>query len=250
MRPIGGPPGAEPSGYVAGLHAGRAYAASPLAQYGQLPGDPGYSLSFANGTLSTPTGGYETQFSFMNSSLPGGNLDADFHFTATQSGGAYQTTFMGNTYDVLPVSGNFSFVYDGSTPLVVDGKSYGAGTTLLAGTFSGASLNGVDTGSTGSLTNSRLEGGNLNFTSGISAIQFGSTRDEGMSLALNSVTPFFGISGSTLAPFMATSTGTFAADVTIGGGGVPEVGAWITMILGFGLAGATIRVRNARLLKA
>ena len=226
-----------------------AFADAALAQYSQIPGDPGSSLTYTNGTLSTPTGGYATQFSFQAPGLPGGNLDANFVFQATGSGAAYQTSFMGAMFDVQPMTGSFSFTYTGSTPLMVGTHSYGAGTTLLAGTFIGSSLNGLDSGSTGSLTDSRLEGGYVNFTSGISQIQFGPASDEGLSLALNSIVPYLGLSGSNLTNFTATSVGTYAADVTIagGGGGVPEAGAWIIMVLGFGVAGAQFRAHRAKL---
>ncbi len=239
---------ASTAGAIASLAICSSAFAAPLAQYSQIPGDPGSSLTYTNGTLSTPTGGYATQFSFQAPGLPGGNLDANFVFQATGSGAAYQTSFMGEMFDVQPMTGTFSFTYTGSTPLTVGTHSYGTGTTLLAGTFTGSSLNGLDFGSTGSLTDSRLEGGYVNFTSGISQIQFGPTSDQGISLALNSIIPYLGLSGSNLTNFTATSVGNFAADVTIaGGGGVPEAGTWVIMVLGFGVAGAQFRARRSKL---
>ena len=56
--------------------AGSALAASPLAQYSQAPGANGPSLSYTDGTFSTPAGGFATQFNFQAAGLPMQNLSA------------------------------------------------------------------------------------------------------------------------------------------------------------------------------
>lgn len=231
--------------------AGSTFAAAPLAQFSLVPGAGGPSLSYYDGTFSTPEGGYPTQFSFQAAGLPSDNLDATLTFTAMRSGVSSQSSGPGGVYDIQPLSGTFSFVYTGSTPLIVGSHSYATGTTLLAGSFADALLDALDYGSTGSLTDSRLGGGMLNLTSDISEIQFGYA-DEGFSIALNSLA-YVTVSGADLSNFTANSAGNFASDIAIGGqvgGAVPEAGTWVLMTLGCGIAGARVRARRSRTVRS
>lgn len=148
------------------LACGSALAGSPLAQYSQLTGDPGYSLTYNNGVLATTKGAYPVQFSFQTGDAPAENLPAAFSLSARAEGAAYQITAFGHAYDAQDFTGAFRFVYTGTAPLMLGGQSYGAGDVLLAGTFSDAVLYGPDAGSTGAMTDSRFAGGAVDFTTG------------------------------------------------------------------------------------
>jgi len=139
------------------------------------------------------------------------------------------------------LSGTFSFIYSGLTPLIVGSHTFTTGANLLSGTFTGAEIVGPNNGSTGSIQDAILSGGTVTFTSAFE--KFSATGDKGLSLELTSVLPFLGAAeDDALNSFTAVSTGSFASDIASGGGaGVPEPATWAVMLIGFGGIGAAIR---------
>lgn len=209
------------------------------------------SSSLTSGVLSTPGSGVSTSFSFLSaplSSLTG--LSALFTLTATAPAvdPVDPGLLAGGVAAQKGLTGAFNFSYAGSTPLVVGTHTYLTGATLLHGTFSGAELFGLNFGSTTSLQDAVLSGGVVGFTSDF--INFSSTGDKALSLALTSVLPIYGaLKGSSLLSFTGVSTGSFASDLSSGGGGggIPEPAVWAMLLTGFAGVGLVVRRRKGAL---
>jgi hypothetical protein len=234
-------------GFAACICGGSAQATT-FADYGAV--NDGANLTWtqsadmASGALSTTGVGAsaDTAFSFLTPDLSSlTNLPALFTLTASAPASDPAVTGVGQVAE-QNLSGTFSFVYTGSTPLTVGTHTFATGADLLSGTFSGATLVGPANGSTSSFQDAVFSGGTVSFTSDIAS--FSITGDKGMSLSLTSVLPFFGAStGDSLGSFSAVSTGSFASDIASsgGGGGVPEPVTWALMLGGFGGIGMAIR---------
>lgn len=232
-----------------------AFASTALAEYTQVGNNRiivwthGVNGSILSTAALTGNQMFNTYFTFQNPSLASiVNVDTLFTLNGTTSSAA---TMSGNTLTQPDVSGSFSFIYEGATPLVVGTHSYAAGTNLLSGTFSGANVSGQVGGSTGNLLDSIFGGGTVVFTSGIdpSQLQFAAGGDKGLSLAFNALNhPLSHSTGSSLNSFKATTAGNFAADLSVGGGGggVPEPATWALMLIGVGGIGTMLRRRIAQ----
>jgi hypothetical protein len=234
-------------GFAACICGGSAQATT-FADYGAV--NDGANLSWtqstdmASGALSTTGVGAsaDTEFSFLTADLASlSNLPALFTLTATAPLSDPAVTGVGQVAE-QNLSGSFSFVYTGSTPLIVGSHTFTSGANLLSGTFSGATLVGPSNGSTSSFQDAIFSGGTVTFSSDVTS--FAATGDKGLSLSLTSALPFFGASpGDSVGSFSAVSTGSFASDLASsgGGGGVPEPVTWALMLAGFGGIGAAIR---------
>ena len=226
--------------------------ATTFAEYGASSSDPNLdwtlSSDLTGGSLATTGVGASanTFFSFLTPALSSlSNLSASFTLTATAPSGDPAVSGLGQTAE-QNLSGSFSFVYTGASPLVVGSHTFLTGANLLSGTFSGAEIIGPSDGSTGSVQDAILSGGSVSYTSDI--VQFSSTGDKGLSLALTSVLPFFGANpGNALSSFTAVSNGSFASELNGGGGGgIPEPATWAAMLLGFGGIGLAARRARSR----
>jgi hypothetical protein len=219
--------------------------ASTFAEYEDTGSGPNLSWTQSpdglSGTLSTTGDGAsaDVEFSFLNSSLSSlSNLPALFTFAATAPANDPAVAASGNLTE-SNLSGTFNFTYEGATPLTVGTHTYTTGANLLSGTFSGASLTGPQSGSTGSVQDSILSGGTVTYNSAFTG--FSATGDKAFSLELTSVSPSYdATAGQSVNGFTAVSTGSFSADL------VPEPASWALMILGCGLAGGTLRAANRR----
>jgi hypothetical protein len=196
-----------------------------FADYGAVGSVPNISFvgAPAGGVLS---GSAETQFSFLTLDPSYSNLSAAYTLSAVST--VAPTT--ANSYDFQSgLNGSFSFIYDGPTTSTLT-----TGENLLSGTFTGAQISGPANGSTASVQDAIIGGGDVAFTSEV--LPFSSTGDKSLSLELTSVLPglIIGRAGG-LEGFTGVSTGSFAADLSTGGGagGVPEPATWALMLIGF-----------------
>jgi hypothetical protein len=198
------------------------------------------SGDFLSGSLS---GSGSTYFSFLTSPLAAlVNLPATFTLSATGAGPAQSG--LGQLAE-QKLSGFIDFSYAGATTLVVGSHTYATGAKLLHVKFSGAELIGPAGGSTASVQDAALSGGSVSFTSDFTG--FSSTGDKALSLEMTSILPsFLALPSSSLNSFSGVSTGSFAADLSSGGGvgGTPEPSAWAMMVLGAGAVGAALRMRR------
>jgi PEP-CTERM motif len=196
------------------------------------------------GTLATP-GAVPVYFTFLNPTLASlANISALFTLSASTDQAA---THGASQVIQNDIAGSFSFTSVNS--FMVGGQSYAAGTLLLGGTFDDAVLSGPNGGSTGGVQDSRLSTppGTVVFTSGILASQlaFNPTGDEGLGLSMSDVKPnLSALAGQSLNKFSSSSVGTFAADLSTGGGSkTPEPATWVMMLIGVGAIGFAVRRR-------
>jgi hypothetical protein len=238
---------------AAGLCAAPAQAVT-FAEYGATSSAANLnwtlSSNLTSGTLATTGFGAsaKTSFDFLTTGLSAlGNLPATFTLNATTASNDPAVTGLGQIAE-QNLSGTFSFIYSGLTPLIVGSHTFTTGANLLSGTFTGAEIVGPNNGSTGSIQDAILSGGTVTFTSAFE--KFSATGDKGLSLELTSVLPFLGAAeDDALNSFTAVSTGSFASDIASGGGaGVPEPATWAVMLIGFGGIGAAIRRGRAKTL--
>jgi hypothetical protein len=195
----------------------------------------------ANLTLSglTLTSASAVTFNYLDAALaPLGDLSAELDLTATETGALAFGPLALATFD-----GSFSLTYTGATK-TVGAFTVNPGDDLLSGTFLGSVFTGY--GSAGSIVDSNLGGGLVSFNDN-EFLTFDTTGDEGLAIAMTSISPVAHVVGGQLADFKAVSQGNFSAETTVGGGGgggVPEPATWAMMLVGLGVAGATLRARR------
>ena len=193
------------------------------------------NISLVGTTLSSAS---TVTFDYLDPTLsPLGDLTAHLNLVATETGAASFGPLALGTFD-----GSFSLTYTGATK-TAGGHTVHTGDDLLSGTFLGSVFTGY--GSSASLLDSVFGGGDVSFDDN-KFLTFNTGADEGLALAMTSVTPPTLVVGGALRAFTAVSQGNFAADVATvgGGGGVPEPATWAMMLLGFGTTGAIVRSRR------
>ena len=239
---------------VLGLAAAAPAHALTFAEYSAVKDFPNLQWvnqdvgAILNGTLATTGAGVSANVSFTFLTAPLAsltNLPALFTLNATSASAAQHTGSGGRLLDQPNVGGGFTFTSQGS--FVVGGRTYAPGTILLQATFDGSDILGPDNGSTSSVQDSVIGGGNVSFSTDLdpALLSFDPLGDEGMSLELTSARPSFAAADShTLTSFDGVSTGSFSADLLSGGGGgIPESATWALMLLGFGVVGLACRRR-------
>ncbi len=220
-------------GLVAGLAAAAPASAVTFATFNPINSTANVSLSGL--TLSSNS---TVKFDYLDPALAAlGDLTATFNLNATETGAIAFGPISLASFD-----GSFSLTSAGPT------KTAGIytvhnGDDLLSGSFLGSVFSGY--GSTGSLLDSILAGGLVSYNSN-NFVTFDGLGDEGLALAMTSITPTVKVLNGKLTPFASVAQGGFSADGVTdgGGGGVPEPATWALMLTGFGLVGASIRRRD------
>ena len=184
------------------------------------------------------------QFSFDNEGgyLDGAvsNVTAKYTLTGATDGPAVVDSFSGNLEQ--HVDATFSFVT--TAPITVDHTLYPTGSILLSGTYGGAILTGDGTSGGISANNTKL-GRTLTLSSDFVTFTTGNALDA--SFTLNAANPAFSdlLAGMySFKTFKADDGGSFSADPVPKVNAVPEPASWALMMVGFGLAGASIRRRS------
>ena len=190
------------------------------------------SSSSANVTLSglSLTANAPVVFDFLETPALAafGDLQGAWAMSATETGATAFGPLALATFD-----GSFSFTYTGLTQ-TIGAITINPGDNLLSGTFLGSVFTGY--GSSGSLDDSVLGGGLVSYSSHF--LTFDPLGDQGISLALTTVSPAVQVVGGQLTNFTAVSSGNFSAGIT---SAVPEPATWAMMLLGFGGLGLALR---------
>jgi PEP-CTERM motif len=193
----------------------------------------------------TVPGAATVNFQFINPPLPVlaslGVLSAQFSMTGTVSAAA---TALGSGIFVQPVaSGSFSFL--STSDITIGSTTYAAGSNLLTGTFSNASIFG--SGTSGSLSGSTVLPGTLTFSSAF--LNFAVTDDRDFAISLTQISPALAaLAGQSLNSFTAFGGGSFSSEPAPQFDpppGVPEPSSWALLLAGMGLVGLAIRRRRA-----
>lgn len=194
-------------------------------------------------------GSRDVSFSFLQPSISPyvTNVTAAFTLSATVT--ATPAMLAGSTLIQENITGSFSFVT--TTAMTVGSNFFAAGSNLLSGTFSSATVSGARLGSSGSFSGSSISpAATIVYTSDFLSFDPSSSYD--FSLSLTSITsalqaiPTSGAPNRALRTFRATSTGSFSADPAPVVTAVPEPAVWGLMILGFSMVGMQTRRRSRR----
>jgi hypothetical protein len=200
-------------------------------------GTGGYLYTTATGTATAP-GSAKVKFEFMQ--LPAlGMVDANFFMDITVTG--QPVTFASGVFIQPIASGGFSFTSQNA--FSVGAHFYAAGSNLLTGTFTNASI--VGSGSSGSFSgNSTTVGNTLVYTSDV--LDFTGIVNTDFSMGFTGLTPFFARAvGKSLRSFRTNAIGSFASD-PVPTPPIPEPQVWAMMVVGFGLVGVQVRRRARR----
>jgi hypothetical protein len=176
------------------------------------------------------------------------NVTAAFTYNATIARGTPAVAAFGGIVQ-QGITGSFSFLT--TTAITVTGPhfvthTYQAGSNLLSGTFTNATLFGQ--GSSAGTSSSTAGGSVVTFTSDFLNFTPTVERDRGLTLtAINpSLSAHTGLNKA-LNSFRATAGGQFSSDpapLINGLAIVPEPGVWMLMVAGFGLVGVSARRRG------
>lgn len=199
-------------------------------------GTGGHLFSVANASATTVVATRNVSFSFLQSSLSPyvTNVVAAFTLDATAPSGNIATLSSG--FLLQPgISGSFSFVT--TAPITIGSQTYLAGSSLLKGVFTNATIAGSRKGTSGSFSGASSDTTVITYTSDF--LTFDAAASLDFSLSLTSIlsvvqaTPTSGTPQHSMRSFRALSTGSFSSDPAPEAS-VPEPAVWGMMILGFG----------------
>jgi hypothetical protein len=219
--------------------------------YYKNPSSNGHSATASFYTIATPTattaGSVPVSFSFINegAALDGAvsGVTALFTLAGTTSGPAVLDPFTHSLEEYTSAT----FSYKTTTAITVGTHHYAAGSTLLQGTYSNGILVGKNSQGNIVADNDTTFGPDtLTFSSDF--VTFQPSAALGLSFSLGSIFPSpvadAMVGTYALKTFKANSGGQFTADPVPHVNAVPEPASWALMIVGFGLAGASIRRRT------
>ncbi|WP_310497564.1 PEPxxWA-CTERM sorting domain-containing protein [Sandarakinorhabdus sp.] len=204
-------------------------------------------------TTATPTGtvagAVSVNFSFLNSALSPfvTNVTSLYRLDAVVAKGS-PAQLLGSLLVQGGISGTFSYLT--TSAITVSGPgfvttTYAAGSNLLSGSFSNASILATNGGTSGSSFASGLIGTNISFTSDFLLFAPGSGLDR--STTFTSITAASAVAANgALRSFRTVTGGTYSADpVPRAVSAVPEPANWIMLIAGFALVGVSARRNRA-----
>ena len=220
-----------------------------------------YRSNGTGGTISTTQSAFNVRpssavpgavpvtFSFLNNTLSPfvANLPAAFTLNATVTNSPVET--FGGFKLMEDFSGSFSFLT--TSALTIGSVTYAAGSNLLSGTFSAATIFGPSGGTSGSFSSSTVSS-SINYTSDF--LSFTNTSDRDLALSLTGINSLAtninrglnNVNGKSFRSFRATTTGSFSADpAPLVLNTVPEPQTWGLMIVGFGMVGVASRRRKS-----
>jgi hypothetical protein len=223
---------------VCALAASPAFAAETFAQNMQLnQNDTVHFSDNGNGTstlASVP--GSIVEFSFTSPFFPA--LLSQHAIFSLSALAVHPSVEVGGTLLQAIATGDFSFTR--TTP-------FGGGTNLLSAHFTNAIITGSTNGTTATFLASQPGGSStVTFTSDF--LNFSGSNDRGFSFSFSGINPSLPPNGGTLLPdWSGDATGTFSVDIATQRTLVPEPGSWALLIMGFGGAGAMLRLKRRTL---
>jgi hypothetical protein len=208
-------------------------------------------LYTTNNGVATAPGTANVRFSFLQpyfvSNDIAQNITARFTLNATTV--ADPATITNGTVSQQIDGGSFSFL--STTAITVGNTTYAAGSNLLSGTFTNATLSGQNGGTAAGIEDSGVGVNGLsqvNFTSDF--LDFNASNSptirRDFALALTAINPVLlrATAGQSVRSFRASASGNFSSDPAPMINGVPEPAVWGMMIAGFGAVGFQSRRRR------
>ena len=199
--------------------------------------------SIATSTSKVP-GSTNVAFSFINdgAALDNAVSGAKAVFTLNASTSTPAQNAAG--FLIQPgLSGSFSLL--SKTAITVGHTTYAAGSNLLTGVFTGASVAGPRASTSGSIdANNQNAGSTIVYTSDFLTFQPNSSLDGAFSLT--SITAALSkVAGNyALKTFKADAGGSFSSEPAPTVNGVPEPASWALLLVGFGAVGGMVRRRK------
>jgi hypothetical protein len=136
------------------------------------------------------------------------------------------------------IDGTFSIANDSGAAVIIDGKSYAVGATVLSGAFQDGQIEGLMSDSNSTVDDSILIGDVTYTASADPGVTASPTASNSFSLTGTSVMPTLALKSGSLRSFKGTFTGSFVSAP------VPETTSWVMMIVGIGGVGAMARARR------
>lgn len=196
---------------------------------------------------ATAPGTRNVSFSFLQTSIAPFVTNAVAAFTLNASV-ANTPANLSSGFLIQPdIAGSFSF--KSTTAITIGATTYAAGSNLLSGTFSQATIFGQRGGTSGSFSASSADPlDTISYTSDFLTFDPSSSLDFSLSLtAISSVLLAVSNNGTpvrALRTFRSLSTGSFSSDPAPIVTAIPEPAVWSLMIVGFGMVGLQTRRRG------
>jgi hypothetical protein len=205
-------------------------------------GDEGSFLSISN-AASNVAQNTAVHFSFLDPALSAlAFLPANFMLNSGVTTPTPATLNADGSYSQTNIDGSFSFTYTGPTQTIGSVHLVQNVTNLLSGVFSAAYIKGIGNSGSANLASTL---GTLSYTSDVET--FAGLAPGSEEFAFNMLadrSAFTAVLGKALTGFSANGGGNFSF------ASIPEPGAWLLMVAGFGGLGAAMRARRRTALPA